>query len=443
MAGAHEPLPGVLAVEEDAHRGRTLAAVAPPGLPGPCDTFGEIGGGGRGLLPRVAEAHQVGDPPVPEEHAQLPAAGRHAPGAVEREGARAPRRERAQEHPLVGGGPAHALGGQHLEGLGRYGPLGGPHARGRTAEAALVARQRVGDLAPGVVRPGEARGKRHPGQRPGRAVAVAHQREDGMVVRGGGELDLAALGQRPPAGEHAGDHGPLRLEDPGDVGRLVVAAALHERPQLRVVGQRPEPHPGQVEVDLQVAQLADGERGRHLVEVHAGEVPPPLLEQFQVTGHGPDRPIPVDHEEGVEEPAPLLGGEVGRIARRDLEEGVPGPAGHVVLELVEQDRREVHGDPDAGVALQHPGHVGVGAGGVEPHPGQDVGAGGRLPVEGLVHVPQDGQPHRLHGAPFTERGGRGGRGRARPRVRACAGTGARRGRPSRRRAPPRARPASR
>ena len=67
-----------------------------------------------------------------------------------------------------------------------------------------------------------------------------------------------------------------------------------------------------------------------------------------------------------------------------------------------------------GVALQDPGHVGVGAGGVEPDPGQHVGPGGRLPVEGLVHVPEDGQPDRLHGRHDTSarRGRRWARGDA-------------------------------
>ena len=222
-----------------------------------------------------------------------------------------------------------------------------------------------------------------------------------MVGRGR-ELHLAALGQRPPARQDPGEHPPLGLQDQGHVGGLVVAPAQGQLAQSRVVGQRPEAHPGQVEEDLEVAIFTYRERGNHLVQIHPGQVPSALLEELQISRHGARRAVPVDHEEGVEQPAPLLRGEVGRVAGRDLQDGVAGPAGHVVLELVEQHRGEVHRAPDPGVALQHPGHVGVGPGGVEPHPGKHVGTRGRLPVEGLVHVPEEGQPHRLRhraGAP--------------------------------------------
>jgi hypothetical protein len=74
-----------------------------------------------------------------------------------------------------------------------------------------------------------------------------------VVVRRGGELHLAAIGERPPAGQDLGENPPLGREDPLHVRRLVVALAGDERAQLRVVGQCPESHPGQVEVHLEVA----------------------------------------------------------------------------------------------------------------------------------------------------------------------------------------------
>ena len=96
--------------------------------------------------------------------------------------------------------------------------------------------------------------------------------------------------------------------------------------------------------------------------------------------------------------AALVRPELARGARGQLEEAVARAPGDVVLELLEQDRREVHRAADAGVALQHPRHVVVRAGGVEPHPGQQVLARVRLPVGRLVHVPQEREPGLLHRA---------------------------------------------
>ena len=73
-----------------------------------------------------------------------------------------------------------------------------------------------------------------------------------MVGRGG-ELHLAALEEGPPARQDAGEHPALGGQDQLHVGGLEVAAALGELAQRRVVLQRPEAHPGQVEVDLEVA----------------------------------------------------------------------------------------------------------------------------------------------------------------------------------------------
>ena len=187
-----------------------------------------------GRLPGVAEAHQVGDPPVPEEHGHLPVAGRHAPRAVERQGPGARGRKRPQQHRLVGRGPGHPLGRQHLEGLGRDRPLGRPHPGGGATEAAGVARQRVGGLAARVVRPGEPRRQRHAGERPGRHVGVADQRQDGVVVRRGGELHLAARRRAPASGA-----APRRARAAGPPGR-----APRRRPRSRARGRRARAAPG-------------------------------------------------------------------------------------------------------------------------------------------------------------------------------------------------------
>ena len=147
---------------------------------------------------------------------------------------------------------------------------------------------------------------------------------------------------------------------------------------------------------LQVGEVRVGERAREPLRIAAAEIPPALVEQLPVARHRSDVPCPVDHEEAAHDRGALVRPELVRGARRQLQEAIARAPGDVVLELLQQDRREVHGAADPGVALQDPRHVVVRAGGVEPDPGQEVLARVRVAVGRLVHVPEEREAGLLH-----------------------------------------------
>ncbi len=260
---------------------------------------------------------------------------------------------------------------------------------------------------------GEARRERDAGEGAARGVGVAEEREDRVVVRGRRELDLAALGEPPPARDDLAHDPPLGGEDVLDVLPGVAAPLRGEGAEPLVVGEGAEAHPGEVEVELQVRQLLVAERRGDAREVHRSAVAPALLQQVPVSWRGADVPLPVDHEERAQDRLPLLRPELRDRTRRELEEPVPGAARHVLLELLEEHRREVHGAAHARVAIQDPRHVVVGAGRVEAHPGHEELARLRLLVGRLVHVPEEGEadlPHRGCGGGVRRASGVPGRG---------------------------------
>jgi hypothetical protein len=106
---------------------------------------------------------------------------------------------------------------------------------------------------------------------------------------------------------------------------------------------------------------ASGERGREPLQIAVAQIAPALL-AAPSAAHRAHVPGPVDHEEAAHDRGALVRPELVRGPDREVEEAVARAPGDVVLELLEQDRREVHGATDPGVALQDPCHVVVGAG---------------------------------------------------------------------------------
>ena len=143
-----------------------------------------------------------------------------------------------------------------------YGHLGRPHAFRPPAEHALEQSHAELDLALGVLAMREVT-LRQLDLRVGatRGVHVADQRQDRVVIRRKGELGLLALGELAIFGDDAAD--PLQLRGEQDalvfVGEVAILAL-----QLRQVRIVLDPHrvaPGEVEPNLQVADIGDGELG--------------------------------------------------------------------------------------------------------------------------------------------------------------------------------------
>ena len=361
-------LPGVLAVEDDADGRAAVEPLRAPRLADPLHAPHEVLDRLRGRDALVGEADHVGERTVAEEHGELaPDPRRDAPRPVDRREARRVRAEGAEQHTLVARRPGDALGGEHLGGLGRDRSLRRPHPRRRAAEAARVRRDRLAHVPARVLGVREAGREVHLGERPARGVRVADEGQDRVVVGRGGELDLAALGEGAPARDDLREEAALRVEQRVDVAAVEVALLLAECAHRRVLGCV-EAHPREVEVDLEVGEVLVAEGPGEPAEIHAAQVPAALLEQLVVAADGPHVHVPVDHEEAAQQGATLVERKLRRGARGELEEPILRAPGDVVLELLEEDRCEVHGAADARVPLEHRRHVGVRAGRVQTHP---------------------------------------------------------------------------
>src|SRR5208282_6735559 len=126
--------------------------------------------------------------------------------------------ESAAEHALVAGEPAEThFGGNGERGVGD-GAFRGPESGGGAAEAGLMEAPGAGELLTSVLGMDERRGEL------GRAgigfqgrAGVAEERQDGMVERGSGDFDLAALRGPGVFGQHAAEEFELFLSEGGFV----------------------------------------------------------------------------------------------------------------------------------------------------------------------------------------------------------------------------------
>jgi hypothetical protein len=97
----------------------------------------------------------------------------------------------------------------------------------------------------------------------------------------------------------------------------------------------------------------------------------------------------------VEQAPDLLGVErVGRLAH-DVEELVPEALFRVVRELLEQDGRDVDRHGNVGVLPRQEAHHLIMSSGMQERPGIAIPPQVRFPVGGLVHVPEQGDLHRI------------------------------------------------
>ena len=309
VAGAHVALPGVLAVEEDPHRGRPRPPSRRQASPAPTTRSVKSATASTAGLPGVAEAHQVGDPPVPEEHGHLPVAGGDAPRAVERErpagspGGSDRSSTASSEAAQATPSPARIsrASGETAPSAGHMPAAGRPKRRAWLDE-------RVGGLAPGVVR---ARRSGAASATPGSARAAASlSQTSGRMGWWWGVVESSTWprsSERPPA----------RQARRRARCRWAARTRPRRRPRSRAPraasarsagssASAPKPIQARLKWTWRSRSSLTGEGRHHLVQVHPGQVAPALLEQLEVARHGAHRAVPVHHEEGVEQPASLL-----------------------------------------------------------------------------------------------------------------------------------------
>ena len=92
-------------------------------------------------------------------------------------------------------------------------------------------------------------------------LLVQQQGEYGVIVRGRGQLDLPALGQRPVQGDHSCNELELLIEQPLLLVLGVMAALGLELGELGVLLEQQRMEPCQVRPDLKVAEVSRTEPG--------------------------------------------------------------------------------------------------------------------------------------------------------------------------------------
>src|SRR6266850_6885149 len=78
-----EVLPGVLAVEDDRHHRIAGVALARPGLADAADSLEEVAGGMLRIRARIAEADEITEGPVAEQHRDLAGGCAAYPGSIQ------------------------------------------------------------------------------------------------------------------------------------------------------------------------------------------------------------------------------------------------------------------------------------------------------------------------------------------------------------------------
>ena len=213
-----------------------------------------------------------------------------------------------------------------------------------------------------------------------------------MVVRGGGDLDLARGRQPAVHRQHLAHDLALLLAHAALVGQREIAPAPHPFAHLGVLGLVLLVEPGELRPHLQVAKIPRAEqvpRARALL-------PLPRTVQLAVARVAVDHALRIGVEGMLQQEGALRVGQVlGRLEGR-LEERVHGLARGVLRHLRHHRRHQVEGLPDFRKLLQNPRHAVVILEGVHARPRQLVLAGSQVLVEGLVHVPQKAQMNAGH-----------------------------------------------
>ena len=408
--------PGVLAIEDHRHDGGLPRRRRFPDL---VQLGHEMPGGIAAVPFAVFEADQVRQALVAEEQGEAGRLGQ-APGAVQvfvaRRRVGAVALQAVRQHGLAGGGPLDALGRDQLQKRRGHGAFGRPQARRRRPEAQAVAVDGGAQLGGGTHAPARidaAQGQGYVRHGLARTGEIDQQRPDRVGVGRGGQLDLAALGQRPVTRYQVAQGVADIAEQAAPVVNSEALALAHQfrqqgrAPPFRLAGPR-QVIPGDQVGEVASRQIADAKA--RLVAAQAAQ-----LEQALVARVGSEYARMVAAETGLEQPMALLQGEVvmafpHQHAQQGIAQGVAVELGDVVLDLVQQHGNEIHHGADRRVALQVGGHVRVVLEAVQIDPGQQELAAVVIAVIRLVHMPEEDQVQLLLAHATCRQSGRDGGG---------------------------------
>ena len=391
---AVEVLPGVLAVEDDGDERYApvgTLGVATPRFDEPPD---EVSGRGLGRPRRVGEADEVGECVIAEHAGDLVLPRPYTVRTVENlrllqvtiPVARQRGTDTAREDQLVGRHPLQACIIRERNHRVRHRPFRWPEPTRRLAKDAGVVLDRPPQLLRGIFRVPEplarharvrVRAQEH--------VAIAEQRQNGMVEGGRRELYLTAGRRGGVLRNHLAQDLEFDLTQDGLVLFLEVAPLLNEPAHARIGLEVKRIHPGELVPHLQVADVADGELpggDGGAAAVFA------LAEQLAVSRVGVDHAPPRCVEAvGDQEGALFVGQLLGRL-EADLEMPVPGAAVRERFELHEEGRHEVEREAHVRKLAQQRRHPVVVLERMQADPRQDVLPCHQVLIERLVMVPQ-------------------------------------------------------
>ncbi|MNY00119.1 hypothetical protein D3C86_1326020 [compost metagenome] len=299
--------------------------------------------------------------------------------------------ERARKHPLVADHPLHALVREQGHDLRADRLFRRPHAGRPVAEMTLEEVEPLAHLRLRILRILEARfGQRKPRTRHARRLGIDQEGQDGVVEGRRGQLHLARLGEALVGGDDAADQLALLADDQLAIGLGEVAPPLDQGQQVRI-GLLPEGiEPRQVEPDREVHPLLDVELANGLLEGELGEQRVAFERKLAVARMLDEHAIPVEIEEALEKVALVVEAVLAHRHQRQLERAIDGAVVTVVDQLLQQGRHEVEGLVQRRELLQELRHVEVVLDGMQAHPRHEVLARQAVLVEGLMHVPDDG-----------------------------------------------------
>ena len=148
-----------------------------------------------------------------------------------------------------------------------------------------------------------------------RQLLVQQQGQKGMIVGRRRQFDLAAVLKTPIQGDHLANQFQMLVEQPGLLGLGEAASLVAQAAQAAVLVDGQGMNPGQVEPDLQIAEIAIGEAPQRFL----GRVLPGAAtqEQLLIAGVGPNHLGRIGHEEVVEQKEAIdLVQPVRRLARQ-------------------------------------------------------------------------------------------------------------------------------
>ena len=225
----------------------------------------EIARGNGAGTALVVEANLVRHGMIAEEDRQLVIALACLPGSIKQLGmadvapAVAPdlAARRAAQNLLVGRDPLDAMLGQQWNKRLADRALAGPHSPGSGPKPRLMAFHGPANVKLGVVGIAFAiAGQGNVGHGLACQLLVQQQGQDGVIVRGRGQLDLSAVGQRPVQGDDSCNELELLIEQPLLLILGVMAALGLELGELGVFLEQQGMEPRQVRPDLKVAQVS-------------------------------------------------------------------------------------------------------------------------------------------------------------------------------------------